>query len=150
MNSLTYILISLDLCLIGLIVHFVLQLRSGEKRQGEKEKRLQQLNENITKLIIQAEIVTQTLTHNAEVKEKSLAGLLEQIEAKENHWLKLMKAWSSSDNFPTTTSDTHESDKAEKYKLAQDLAGKGLSPLQIARQVDLPLGEIELLINLIV
>lgn len=148
MNNSMYILIIMDILLIGLVLRFAIQWRSGEKRQAEKEMRLKELNDNITKLIIQADIVAQNLTRSAEEKEKSLLQLLGKIDDKEKDWLKLLKTWKPVETSPNTGKEYLNSDKSQRYKLVNELAGKGLSPGEIARQVDLPFGEIELLMNL--
>ncbi|MFQ5715991.1 MAG: hypothetical protein ACE5GQ_02700 [Nitrospinales bacterium] len=120
------------------------RLREGDER---RIKELAGLRDSIDQLLGQALVVSNKLSEEIERKGKLVSELVDKLEREKTaRSTGILEPDAALPNLQPRNKEKTWSE--DKYSEAFRLAEEGLSLLEISRKVDIPLGEIELAINL--
>ncbi len=147
-----------DLLILIAILFYIFDLKNRKKKEklnvNLKKKETQELAQSLDRLITESERTSIDIADKALLSRKNIQELLDQLEIKKKELQEEAKRAESLieqiKNQLEIDSNKNESIPSEedKYSEAAKLAKTGLNAEEISRQLDLPKGEVELVLNL--
>lgn len=147
-----------DLLILIAILFYIFDLKNRKKEEklnvNLKKKETQELIQSLDRLITESERASIGISDKALLSQKRIQELLDQLETKQKELQEEAKKAESLiekiRNQLETDSNKNEPVPSEedKYSEAAKLAKSGLKAEEICRQLDLPKGEVELILDL--
>lgn len=162
MKFLPIIQVVADVLILALILFYFFKRQEDRKRDKVIEiraKEMLMLNKTMDALIKEAQKVTEDLMGALESKQATAKKLLLELEGRKEEVTKLLSEplpqrpqpaaeAAALATPPTPSSNPEVKEEEDKYAEAARLAEEGVSPEEIARIVNLPRGEVELILDL--
>tara|TARA_B100000315_G_scaffold133784_1_gene123264 strand:- start:11305 stop:11817 length:513 start_codon:yes stop_codon:yes gene_type:complete len=147
-----------DILILVAILFYIFDLKNKKKKEklnvNLKKKETLELVQSLDRLITESERASIDISDKALLSQKKIQELLDQLEIKKKELQEEAKNAEALieqiQNQLETNSNQNESipSEGDKYSEAAKLAKTGLNAEEISRQLDLPKGEVELILNL--
>ncbi len=140
-NVSLFLLILADLVVCGLILVYLFRDRRHKGKPVDTDE-LKSLIESLSGLIKESDRASRELLDALNQRHRKTAELLEEVEAKEGELKKVVR------NTEQILSKTGDAEVVDPYAEVSRLADLGMRVEEIAKRVNLPKGEIELVLGL--
>lgn len=149
-----------DVLILALILFYFFKRKEDRKRDKIIEVRAKEmllLNKSMGNLIQEAKKVTEDLIGKIDSKQSDVENFLREIEKKQEEVVKAKpeepvavepESEPEIEDSPPAVEEEKEAEEEDKYAEAARLAEEGVPPDEIARRVNLPKGEVELILDL--
>lgn len=142
----------IDFLLLCVAAYFIVRLRKESRLRNEDDRRIEELSElrnSIDRLLIEALEISGKISQDIERKCALVSELSEKFDREKKAMSQLTDGLKSDKpRLKEVPGDTGKLGSEDRYSEALQLAAKGLSPSKISEKVNIPVGEIELVLSL--
>ncbi|MFQ5449906.1 MAG: hypothetical protein ACE5E9_04720 [Nitrospinaceae bacterium] len=148
----TVIQIFLDILLVAAVGYGLFRIKSDERFLGSQEKRIDELTDlkgSLDEMIREALEVSNRISADIDRKQTLAAEISNLLEREKSELYRLLEEVKSKGaGSPLSRPVSSLAEWKDKYSEALKLADSGMNPQEISRKTHIPVGEIELALNL--
>ncbi len=154
MNIWIALQIVLNVLLVSIVFYFLLRLKREDKSLKERATQIEEWTElkNTLETSVQEALrVSNRIQKDIQSKQQAASQITQVVEKEKKALLSLLEEIKSKNSFSNSSSVNERFQEPwlnDKYSKAVQLSSQGFSPQEIAKKINLPIGEVELVLSL--